>query len=79
MKNKDITKRNRNASQRQRGHSLTVCNSAQPATPHSLQNPKWPPGGPKMANGVWKCVYPLVFGCSRQLLLNKILIRALLL
>ena len=23
-----------------------------------LQNPKWPPGGPKMADGVWKGVYP---------------------
>ena len=22
-----------------------------------LQNPKWPPGGPKMAEGVWKGVY----------------------
>ena len=29
-----------------------------PATPHHLQNPKWPPGGPKMAHGVWKGVYP---------------------
>ena len=28
-----------------------------PATPHRLQNPKWPPGGPKMAEGVWKGVY----------------------
>ena len=28
-----------------------------PATPHRLQNPKWPPGGPKMADGVWKGVY----------------------
>ena len=28
------------------------------ATPHRLQNPKWPPGGPKMAEGVWKGVYP---------------------
>ena len=25
-----------------------------PATPHRLQNPKWPPGGPEMADGVWK-------------------------
>ena len=25
-----------------------------PATPHHLQNPKWPPEGPKMANRVWK-------------------------
>ena len=24
-----------------------------PATPHCLQNPKGPPGGPKMADGVW--------------------------
>ena len=31
-----------------------------------LQNPKWPPGGPKMAEGVWKG-----FWCSKQLLLNK--------
>ena len=29
-----------------------------PATPHRLQNPKWPPGGPKMAEGDWKGVYP---------------------
>ena len=29
-----------------------------PATPHRLQNPKWPPGGPKMADGVWKGVQP---------------------
>ena len=28
-----------------------------PATPHRLQNPKWPPGGPKMAGGVRKGVY----------------------
>ena len=25
-----------------------------PATPHRLQNPKWPPGGPKMADQAWK-------------------------
>ena len=25
-----------------------------PATPHRLQNPKWPPGAPKMAGGIWK-------------------------
>ena len=30
-------------------------------TPHHLQNPKWPPVGPKMANGVWKGVYSLGF------------------
>ena len=29
-----------------------------PATPHHLQNAKWPPGGPIMADGVWKGVYP---------------------
>ena len=27
-----------------------------PATLHRLQNPKWPPGGPKMTDGVWKGV-----------------------
>ena len=36
-----------------------------------LQNPKWPPGGPKMAEGVWKGVHPQVFGCSKQLSPNK--------
>ena len=29
-----------------------------PATPHHLQNPNWPPGGPKMDDGVWKGIYP---------------------
>ena len=29
-----------------------------PAMQYHLQNPKWPPGGPKMADGVWKGVYP---------------------
>ena len=24
----------------------------------NLKNPKWPPGGPKMADGIWKGVYP---------------------
>merc|ERR1711954_502032 len=38
---------------------------------HRLSNPKWPPGGPKMAEGVWKGVYPLVLGHSKQLSLNK--------
>ena len=42
-----------------------------PATPHRLQNPKWPPGGPKMAEGFWKGVYSWVFGHSKQLSLNK--------
>ena len=29
---------------------------------HRLQNPKWPPGGPKMADGVWKGVQPKIIG-----------------
>ena len=29
--------------------------------------------GPKIADGVWKEIYPKVFGCSRQVLLNKFL------
>ena len=33
-----------------------------PATPHCLQNPKWPPGGPKMTNGVLKGIYPKFLG-----------------
>ena len=49
-----------------------------PATPHRLQT-KWPPGGPKMADGVWKDVYPCVFGRSKQLSLNKFFARAFLL
>ena len=28
--------------------------AAKGAMPHRLQNPRWPPGGPKMAEGVWK-------------------------
>ena len=28
-----------------------------PATPNHLQNPKWPPGGPELADGVLKGVY----------------------
>ena len=36
-----------------------------PATPHRL------PVGPKMADGVWKGVYPYVFGHFKQLSLNK--------
>ena len=42
-----------------------------PATPYRLLNPKWPTGGPKMANGVWKGVQFLVIGRSDQLSLNK--------
>ena len=36
-----------------------------PAKPQSLQKPKWPPEGPEMADGVWKGVYPWVFGHFR--------------
>ena len=32
--------------------------AAKGALANRLQNPKWPPGGPKMAEGVWKGVYP---------------------
>ena len=32
--------------------------SSPPTMPHRLENPKWPPGGPKMAEGVWTGVYP---------------------
>ena len=31
-----------------------------PATPHRLQNPKWPPGGPKMADGSGKVSTPRI-------------------
>ena len=48
-----------------RGHSLTACNAAPPATLHRV------PAGLKMADGVWKGVYPSVLGRSRQLSLNK--------
>ena len=39
--------------------------------PNHLQNSKWTLGGPKMADRVLKSVYPLVFGLSRKLSLNK--------
>ena len=29
-----------------------------PATLHCLQNPKWPPGGPKKGDRAWKGVQP---------------------
>ena len=29
-----------------------------PATPHRMQHPKWPLGGPKMADGAWIGVFP---------------------
>ena len=45
--------------------------AAKGALAHHLQNPKWPPGGPKMADRVWIGVYPQVFGRSKQLSLHK--------
>jgi hypothetical protein len=36
-----------------------------------MQNPKWPPEGQKMADGVWKGVHLKVIGRSDQLSLNK--------
>ena len=39
--------------------------------PSSEGGTRSPPGGPKMVDGVWKGVNPLVFGRSKQLLLNK--------
>ena len=36
-----------------------------------LQNPKWPPVAPKMADGVWKGVQPKVIGHFKQLSLNN--------
>ena len=35
----------------------TVCNTKPPASPHYLQNLKWPSGGLKMLDRVWKGVY----------------------
>ena len=32
-----------------------------------LQNSKWPPGGPKTADGLWKKVQPLLIGPSDQI------------
>ena len=44
-------------------------------SPHAmrlrLQNPKWPLEGPKMADGVWKDVFPYVFVRSHQLSINN--------
>ena len=51
--------------------SSTGDTRSPPATPHRLQNQKWPPGGPKMAAWVWKGDNPQIFGQSKQLLLNK--------
>ena len=53
-------------------HSQTgECYNKKGALANRLQNPKWPPGGPKMVEGVWKGVHPSVLGGSKQLLLNK--------
>ena len=41
-----------NTSLAEKGHSLTACNATAPA------KSKMPPFGPKMADGVWKGVYP---------------------
>ena len=41
-----------------------------PAMPNCLQNPKWLPGGPKMADAVWKGVKTWVIERSEQLQLN---------
>ena len=45
--------------------------AAKGAPAHHLQNPKWPPGGPKIADGVWKGVFPQIFGHFKQLSQNK--------
>ena len=37
--------------------SSAVGTRSPPAMPHRVQNPKWPPEGPKMADEVWKGVY----------------------
>ena len=37
------------------------------ATLHSMHNPKWPLGGPKIIDGVLKGVYPQIYRCSCQL------------
>ena len=34
------------------------CTCSMPVTPHHLQNPKWPLGGAKKTDRVWKGVYP---------------------
>ena len=41
------------------------------ALAYHLQNQKWPRGGSIMAEGVWKGVFPQVFGRSLQLSLYK--------
>ena len=53
-----------------RNTSLAVP-GALPNRLQCMQNSKCPLGSPKMADGVWKGVHPLVFGCTRQLSQNK--------
>ena len=50
-----------------------------PATPHRLQNPKWPPGCPKMAEGSGKMSTPRFLGVLSNFRQISFLIRALLL
>ena len=40
--------------------------------PKNLKNSKWPHGGPKMTDGVWKGVYFQILGRCCQLLLNNV-------
>ena len=54
-----------------RGQPLTDYNAAPPALLHHLQYPKWPLGGPKIADRVQKGVYFQVFGRSCRLFQNK--------
>ena len=42
-----------------------------PAMPHLLLNPKWPLGVPKIADGVWKVIFPYVFERSNQVSLSN--------
>ena len=40
------------------GNVTNISLAAKGALAHGLQNPKLPPGGPKMAEGVWNGVFP---------------------
>ena len=57
--------------QNDRVPTVNTILAAPGALAHRLQNSKWPIGGPKMADGVWKGGYLLIFRRSGQLLLNK--------
>ena len=52
-------------------HSGEGGTRSSPAMLYCMQNPICPPGGLKMAEGVWKGVYPNVFGHSKHLSQNK--------